>query len=346
MIVGTALKKPGAISCVYPYERNFCCLFKAEEYMTGNIAVRAEGLKKYYKNIKAVDGVDFSIKEGEIFSLLGPNGAGKTTTIHMLTGLFAPDAGDAYIFDNSIKNAALKAKALMGIVPQEIALYEDLTARENLFFWGRLYGLKGAQLKQRVGEILDLIGLQERQHQKIAEYSGGMKRRVNIGIALLHLPHLVIMDEPTVGIDPQSRRHILDNVLELNKKGMTVLYTTHYMEEAQELSDHIAIMDQGKIVACGTHAELVKLIGEQDRVELILSQDGGKVLQAWRELKGVSQIMEEDGKVILLVDDSNQVLPELFKIANRNAARIASVAIHEPNLETVFLHLTGKALRD
>ncbi|NMC47397.1 MAG: ATP-binding cassette domain-containing protein [Chloroflexi bacterium] len=314
--------------------------------MTENIALRAEGLKKYYKNIKAVDGVDFSIKEGEIFSLLGPNGAGKTTTIHLLTGLFAPDAGDAYIFDNSISQNALKAKALMGVVPQEIALYEDLTARENLLFWGRLYGLKGAQLKQRVEEILELIGLQERQRQKVAKYSGGMKRRVNIGIALLHLPRLVIMDEPTVGIDPQSRRHILDNVLELNKKGMTVLYTTHYMEEAQELSDHIAIMDQGKIVACGTHAELVKLIEEKDRVELILSQDGGKVLQAWKELEGVSQVMEEDGKVTLLVDDSNQVLPELFKIANRNTARIASVAIHEPNLETVFLHLTGKALRD
>jgi len=314
--------------------------------MAENIAVRAEGLKKYYKGIKAVDGVTFSIKEGEIFSLLGPNGAGKTTTIHMLTGLFAPDAGDAYIFGNSITKDALKAKALMGVVPQEIALYEDLSARENLIFWGRMYGLGGAELQQRVDEVLDLIGLQERQRQKVAKYSGGMKRRVNIGIALLHLPRLVIMDEPTVGIDPQSRRHILDNVLELNKKGMTVLYTTHYMEEAQELSDQIAIMDQGKIVACGTHAELVKMIGEQDRVELTLSQDGGKVLQAWKELKGVSQIIEEDGKVILLVDDSNQVLPELFKIASHHAARIASVAIQEPNLETVFLHLTGKALRD
>jgi len=201
-------------------------------------------------------------------------------------------------------------------------------------------------LQARGDEVLDLIGLRDRQRQKVAKYSGGMKRRVNIGIALLHLPKLVVMDEPTVGIDPQSRRHILDNVLALNKKGMTVLYTTHYMEEAQELSDHIAIMDQGRIVACGTHAELVKLVGEQDRVELTLSQDGGKVLAAWRKLEGVSKVSEDGERVTLLVDDSNAVLPELFKIANKNDARIASVAIHEPNLETVFLHLTGRALRD
>lgn len=309
-------------------------------------AVEVKGLKKFYKDVKAVNGVDFSIQSGEIFSLLGPNGAGKTTTINVLTGLFPPNAGDALIFGHSIKKEPLKAKALMGMVPQEIALYEDLSARENLVFWGKLYGLRGQQLQKRVDEVLELIGLRDRQRQRISKYSGGMKRRVNIGIALLHLPKLVIMDEPTVGIDPQSRRHILDNVLQLNKQGMTVLYTTHYMEEAQELSNHIAIMDQGRIVANGTHAELVKLVGEQDRVELTLSQDGGKVLKEWRKVKGVSKVDQEGEKIILLVNDSNAVLPELFKIANQQNARIASIAIHEPNLETVFLHLTGKALRD
>lgn len=309
-------------------------------------AVEVKGLKKFYKDVKAVNGVDFSIQSGEIFSLLGPNGAGKTTTINVLTGLFPPNAGDALIFGHSIKKEPLKAKALMGVVPQEIALYEDLSARENLVFWGKLYGLRGKQLQKRVDEVLELIGLRDRQRQRISKYSGGMKRRVNIGIALLHLPKLVIMDEPTVGIDPQSRRHILDNVLQLNKQGMTVLYTTHYMEEAQELSSHIAIMDQGRIVANGTHAELVKLVGEQDRVELALSQDGGKVLKEWKKVKGVSKVDQEDEKIVLLVNDSNAVLPELFKIANQQNARIASIAIHEPNLETVFLHLTGKALRD
>ncbi|NMC29697.1 MAG: ABC transporter ATP-binding protein [Pelolinea sp.] len=309
-------------------------------------AVEVKGLKKFYKDVKAVNGVDFSIQSGEIFSLLGPNGAGKTTTINVLTGLFPPNAGDALIFGHSIKKEPLKAKALMGVVPQEIALYEDLSARENLVFWGKLYGLRGKQLQKRVDEVLELIGLRDRQRQRISKYSGGMKRRVNIGIALLHLPKLVIMDEPTVGIDPQSRRHILDNVLQLNKQGMTVLYTTHYMEEAQELSSHIAIMDQGRIVANGTHAELVKLVGEQDRVELALSQDGGKVLKEWKKVKGVSKVDQEGEKIVLLVNDSNAVLPELFKIANQQNARIASIAIHEPNLETVFLHLTGKALRD
>ena len=309
-------------------------------------AVEVKGLKKFYKDVKAVNGVDLSIQSGEIFSLLGPNGAGKTTTINVLTGLFPPNAGDALIFGHSIKKEPLKAKALMGVVPQEIALYEDLSARENLVFWGKLYGLRGKQLQKRVDEVLELIGLRDRQRQRISKYSGGMKRRVNIGIALLHLPKLVIMDEPTVGIDPQSRRHILDNVLQLNKQGMTVLYTTHYMEEAQELSSHIAIMDQGRIVANGTHAELVKLVGEQDRVELALSQDGGKVLKEWKKVKGVSKVDQEGEKIVLLVNDSNAVLPELFKIANQQNARIASIAIHEPNLETVFLHLTGKALRD
>ncbi len=309
-------------------------------------AIEAKGLKKFYKDVKAVNGVDFTIQTGEIFSLLGPNGAGKTTIINLLTGLFPPNAGDALIFGNSIKKEPLKAKALMGVVPQDIALYEDLSARENLVFWGKLYGLRGTQLQTRVDEVLDLIGLRDRQRQRVAKYSGGMKRRVNIGIALLHLPKLVVMDEPTVGIDPQSRRHILDNVLDLNKQGMTVLYTTHYMEEAQELSDHIAIMDQGKIVARGTHAELVQMVGEQDRVDLTLTQDGGKVLAAWKNLKGVSKVNQDGEQVTLLVDDSNAVLPELFKIANQNKARIASVSIHEPNLETVFLHLTGKALRD
>jgi ABC-2 type transport system ATP-binding protein len=309
-------------------------------------AIEAKGLKKFYKDVKAVNGVDFTIQTGEIFSLLGPNGAGKTTIINLLTGLFPPNAGDAFIFGNSIKKEPLKAKALMGVVPQEIALYEDLSARENLVFWGKLYGLRGKPLQARVDEVLELIGLRDRQRQRVSKYSGGMKRRVNIGIAMLHLPKLVVMDEPTVGIDPQSRRHIMDNVLALNKQGMTVLYTTHYMEEAQELSDHIAIMDQGKIVASGTHAELVKLVGEQDRVELTLSQDGDKVLKEWKKVKGVSKVDQDGERITLLATDSNAVLPDLFRIANQFNARISSIAIHEPNLETVFLHLTGKALRD
>jgi ABC-2 type transport system ATP-binding protein len=231
-------------------------------------------------------------------------------------------------------------------VPQDIALYPDLSARENLVFWGKMYGLRGAELKSRVDEVLEVIGLSDRQKDHVGKFSGGMKRRVNIGAALLHKPDVVIMDEPTVGIDPQSRRHILDNVKELNRKGMTVLYTTHYMEEAAELSHHIAIMDKGKVIACGTHDELIRLVGEETRIDLTLNAEAEKVIGSWRSTEGVSQIDALDGKVTALVDDSNRALPRLFEVASNAGVRITSVDIQEPNLETVFLHLTGRALRD
>ena len=237
-------------------------------------------------------------------------------------------------------------KSALGVVPQEIALYEDLTARENLTFWGKMYGLRGGALKARVEEVLEIIGLQDRAKERVGKYSGGMKRRVNIGVALLHKPKVIYMDEPTVGIDPQSRRNILDSVVDLKKQGMTVLYTTHYMEEAQELSDHIGIVDHGKMIANGTHDELVKLVGEQTRIDLTLSMEAGNVLDEWRAVEGVSQVSAENGQITVLVGDSNEVLPRLFDVTNRLSARITSVDIQEPNLETVFLHLTGRALRD
>ncbi|PWB74411.1 MAG: export ABC transporter ATP-binding protein [Anaerolineales bacterium] len=238
------------------------------------------------------------------------------------------------------------AKKSLGVVPQDIALYPDLSARENLVFWGKMYGLRGAALKQRVDEVLEIIGLADRQKDHVGKFSGGMKRRVNIGAALLHKPEVIIMDEPTVGIDPQSRRHILDNVKELNKQGMTVLYTTHYMEEAAELSDHIAIMDKGRVIAYGTHDELIQMVGEQTRIDITLNTEAEKVLALWQKAEGVSKIDALDGKVTALVDDSNRVLPRLFEAASRVDVRITSVDIQEPNLETVFLHLTGRALRD
>jgi ABC-2 type transport system ATP-binding protein len=264
----------------------------------------------------------------------------------MLSGLLAPDAGDACIMGHSIRNDGEAAKASLGVVPQEIALYPDLSARENLVFWGKMYGLRGQELQTRVDEVLAVIGLTDRQKDLVGTFSGGMKRRVNIGAALLHHPEVVIMDEPTVGIDPQSRRHILDNVKELNRQGMTVLYTTHYMEEAAELSDHIAIMDQGEVIAYGTHDELIRLVGEQTRVDLTTNVPGESLIEAFQSVKGVSQASSQNGTVTILVDDSNQVLPDLFEAANREGARITSVDIQEPNLEAVFLHLTGRALRD
>jgi len=309
-------------------------------------AIEVLNLHKSFGETKAVQGVDFNVEQGEIYSLLGPNGAGKTTTISMLSCLLRPDEGDARIMGHSIKENQMGVKSVLGVVPQEIALYEDLTARENLTFWGKMYGLRGGALKARVEEVLDIIGLRDRAKERVGKYSGGMKRRVNIGVALLHKPQVIYMDEPTVGIDPQSRRNILDSVVDLKEQGMTVLYTTHYMEEAQELSDHIGIVDHGVMIANGTHDELVKLVGEQTRIDLTLDTEAGTVLDEWRAVEGVSQVSAENGLVTVLVGDSNEVLPRLFDVTNRLSARITSVDIQEPNLETVFLHLTGRALRD
>ena len=313
--------------------------------MTDN-AIEVKELKKSFKDLQAVQGVTFSVMQGEILSLLGPNGAGKSTTISMLSGLLMPTSGDAFIMGHSVIKEPKAAKASLGVVPQDIALYPDLSARENLIFWGKMYGLRGALLKSRVDEVLDVIGLADRQKDHVGKFSGGMKRRVNIGAALLHKPDVIIMDEPTVGIDPQSRRHILDNVKELNRQGMTVLYTTHYMEEAAELSNHIAIMDAGKIIASGTHAELIKLVGEQTRINITLNAESGTMIADWQSIEGVTRIDALEGKVTALVDDSNRVLPHLFESASRENIRITSVDIQEPDLETVFLHLTGRALRD
>lgn len=258
-------------------------------------AIHTQDLRKSFGTAQAVRGVSLDVRAGEIFSLLGPNGAGKTTTISMLIGLLPPSEGDAWIMGHSIKTEPMAVKRAIGVVPQDIALYTDLSARENLTFWGKMYGLRGAALRQRVDEVLDIVGLTERQKEAVLKFSGGMRRRLNIGIALLHRPQVVIMDEPTVGIDPQSRRNILDSIQALNCQSMTVFYTTHYMEEAQELSDHIAIMDEGKVIAYGTHAELVKIVGELDRIDLTVNTDSQQVIERWQALEGVRRVSAENG---------------------------------------------------
>jgi ABC-2 type transport system ATP-binding protein len=305
-------------------------------------------LKKNYGSNQAVQGVSFSVLNGEIFSLLGPNGAGKTTTISMLSCLLQPSGGDAEIGGHSIIKDPMAVKRLIGIVPQELALYQTLNAIQNLNFWGQMYGLGGQSLKSRIAEVLDQVSLADRAKEPVARYSGGMKRRLNIAVGLLHKPQLVFMDEPTVGIDPQSRRSILDMVKALRDEGMTVLYTTHYMEEAAELSDRVGIIDHGKLIALGTQKELTRLVGEQESLRLHFGEDltGEMAVPIFQKAEGVLLATAMDHEVLLSVPEAAVALPGVIAAATKAGIRVRSVDIEEPNLESVFLHLTGRALRD
>lgn len=305
-------------------------------------------LVKKYGDFTAVKGISFEIQEGEIFSLLGPNGAGKTTTISMLSTLYTPTGGDASIDGHSITKEPMAVRRLIGVVPQELALYDDLTARENLQFWGQMYGLCGKALSDRIAEVLEQIGLTDKAKQRVKTYSGGMKRRVNIGVGLLHKPRLLFMDEPTVGIDPQSRRAILDTVKELNRQGMTVLYTTHYMEEAAELSNRVGIIDHGQMIALGTQKELTRQVGETETLILHLdaAQDPDPLAAALGSISGVLKADPGEEQVTLITPEAEDILASVIAKASELGYKARSIDIREPNLEAVFLHLTGRALRD
>lgn len=312
------------------------------------LILEVNDLVKKYGDLVAVKGISFNVQQGEIFSLLGPNGAGKTTTISILSTLFAPTSGDASIYGHSVTKEPMAVKRVIGVVPQEIALYEELTALENLKFWGQMYGLSGKQLSMRIDEVLEEIGLKDRAKQRIKTYSGGMKRRVNIGVGLLHKPKLLFMDEPTVGIDPQSRRAILESVKELNRSGMTILYTTHYMEEAQELSDRVGIIDYGELIALGTQSELTSKVGEMDTLILHLgeNEDPTYLAKELSALEGVTQANPTDHQVAIVTPSGEKLLAAVVSRTNELGIHIYSVDMREPNLEAVFLHLTGRALRD
>jgi len=303
-------------------------------------------LQKDYKEVKAVKGINFEVRKGEIFGLLGPNGAGKSTTISMISTLIKPTSGDIIYGNESISKNPKAIQQKLGVVPQEIALYPTLSGYDNLKFWGHAYGLRGKLLNERVEEISEVIGLKDRLKDKIEKYSGGMKRRINIGAALLHKPELLIMDEPTVGIDPQSRNHILDTVLKLNSEGMTIIYTSHYMEEVEYLCSRISIMDMGEIIATGTKDELIDIIKGKKKISLKFDNITDGLINILKEIDYVDSVEVLEGEVIMSTHNGENVFKDIITKVSETDSSILSIDIKKPTLETVFLHLTGKALRD
>ena len=305
--------------------------------------LRVDGIRKRFDGLQAVAGVSFEIAEGETYGLLGPNGAGKTTSISMIAGLLEKDAGEVHVCGSPMTTSSTGPKRNIGLVPQELAIYPDLSGRENLAFFGRLNGMNGSTLDDRIDDVLAVIGLADDQAK---EYSGGMKRRLNIGIGLLHQPRLLILDEPTVGVDPQSRNAILESVEHLSGEGLAVLYTTHYMEEAERLCDRVGIIDQGVIQAEGDRRSLTALVGEKDRITVGTGIHSADPVALLASVDGVTDVTVVERRIEMLAEDASAVLGDVVSALSGGGVAVLSVEVSQPDLEAVFLHLTGKALRD
>jgi ABC-2 type transport system ATP-binding protein len=304
-------------------------------------------LSKKYKQNYATQGVNMFLEKGEIVGLLGPNGAGKSTTISMLSSLVVPTSGDVRLLNESVIKNPRNIRKILGVVPQEIALYTDLSAEENLRFFGEIYHLKGVELKNRIEEVLEQIGLTERRKDLVKTFSGGMKRRLNIGVALLHNPEIIIMDEPTVGIDPQSRNYILETVKRLNQeRGMTVLYTSHYMEEVEFLCDRIYIMDKGHIIASGTKEELKNILSSENTISIKVERVKEEFIKLLQADATIRQVKTQDRNVTIIVPKEYNLFKKISQVAEETNTTLISVDVQAPTLEDVFLHLTGRALRD
>lgn len=308
------------------------------------IAQMKDIVKRYGKQL-VLDNVDLDIAEGEILGLLGPNGAGKTTLIHALAGLISVDSGNIRVFGRDQQENLLAIKRKIGLVTQEVTVFHDLTARENLAFFGGIYGLRKEQLRKRVNSTLELLGLADYGRKLPGKFSGGMKRRLNIACALVHNPEFLIMDEPTVGIDPQSRNHILETVRELNRQGTTVLYTTHYIEEIQSIASQVVIMDQGQVIAQGTIDELVERIQHEEKIRLKVANITDSLLERIRGVDGVKQVYQDRNRVHVISCVGACNLDKVLQVT-RDTGGVLSVSAERPTLEDVFLTLTGKQLRD
>ncbi|MEK3760412.1 ABC transporter ATP-binding protein [Paenibacillus sp. FSL P4-0338] len=303
-------------------------------------------LTKTYNNVNVVNNISLSVKRGEIFGLLGPNGAGKSTTVSMISTVLTPSGGSIIIDNKSLKDHPIEIKRIMGIVPQDLALYQALSAKENLEFFGSLYGLGGKKLRSRTDEVLEIIGLQDKRSQDVAEFSGGMKRRVNIGVALMNNPKLLILDEPTVGIDPQSRNHILETVKRLNQeREMTVIYTSHYMEEVEYLCRNVAIIDHGSLIAQGTKEELKHGLAACDTLTVNFSEASKEALEQLKRISGISKVDITGNQIRMLVSTSDKNVIEIVDEIKNTGIKLTSFKYEEVNLESIFLQITGKDLR-
>lgn len=310
------------------------------------VLIVTHNLTKSYGPNQAVRGISFSIDRGEIFGLLGPNGAGKSTIISMLAGLLPPTGGDIFIDGLELRTHMNAIKARVGLVPQELALYPTLSAWDNLVFFGQIYGLRRKALRRRVEEVLELVQLSDRAREPLNRYSGGMKRRVNLAAGLLHQPDILFLDEPTVGVDPQSRNAIFESIQALNQAGLTVIYTTHYMEEAEKLCHRIAIVDHGQVIALDTPANLIRGLGTGMLRVGILDGAIGAVKAQAEALPAVKAISQRDHRLDIQSNDTQRTLVQLLDITNQLGAKVTSLQILDPDLETVFLNLTGKSLRE
>ena len=310
------------------------------------MVLEIKNIVKRYNDVLAVDNVSLSIREGEIYGLLGPNGAGKSTTINTILGLTKIDSGSISVFGKDFGSNEMEIKKEIGIVPQDIAVFEDLSAYENVVFFGKLYGLKGSLLTERAKEALEFTGIWEKRESYPKKFSGGMKRRLNIACAIVHQPKLIIMDEPTVGIDPQSRNHILESVKELNRKGSTIIYTSHYMEEVEELCTYITIMDNGRIIAGGTKDELREMVSSDEKVEIKVSDVNYTLTESLKKMDGVKEVVLEKNMLSIVSARNISNLGKVIDTITESGSEILSLNIERPTLETVFLTLTGRTLRD
>ena len=316
---------------------------KPEAYPT---MIQVEGLRKEFGELVAVDRVTFTAKAREIFGLLGPNGAGKTTTIGCMCGLLAPTAGQVRVLGHDVVQDGVAARRALGVVPQEIALYDDLSAAQNLTYWGGAQGMRDHTLKSRIAEVLELTGLQDRAREPVKNFSGGMKRRLNFACGIVHQPKVLLLDEPTVGVDPQTRVRLLELVRDQARAGACVVYTTHYMEEAESLCDRLAVIDHGKVIALGTLPELRAMMGERDLLRLAGSFPLQPTLAALHELGGVEVVQSEEHLLTLSLADASRRLPALFSALTAAGAEVKETTLTQPSLESLFIKLTGKELRE